>query len=371
MPTQDISTGQDLASAFRGKRVLVTGHTGFKGGWLALWLSKLGAEVTGISLPAEGEDNLFDAARIGEIADHRIGDIRSSEDFSRAVGDLDADIVFHLAAQPIVRASYSDPVDTYATNVVGTAVVLEAARRMPSLKAVVVVTSDKCYENLEWDYGYRETDAMGGSDPYSASKACTELLVTSYRRSFFSAPDAPLLASVRAGNVFGGGDWAPDRLFPDIVRGALAGEPIIIRNRASVRPWQHVLEPLYGYLMLGAKLLAGDASMAEGWNFGPNANGVVTVETLANEIMSAWGSNGPRFMFNRNPADLHEAGVLRLDSSKAIARLGWHPRLTLTQSVAMTVDWYRTHAAGSGDMQQYSLRQIDDFEQRGRLRRVA
>jgi CDP-glucose 4,6-dehydratase len=371
MPAQDNSTGQELASAFGGKRVLVTGHTGFKGGWLALWLSKLGAAVTGISLPADGADNLFGAARIDEVTDHRIGDIRSQENFSRAVGDLDADIVFHLAAQPIVRASYGDPVDTYATNVVGTSVVLEAARRMPSLKAVVVVTSDKCYENLEWDYGYRETDAMGGSDPYSASKACTELLVTSYRRSFFSGADAPLLASARAGNVFGGGDWAADRLFPDIVRGALAGEPVVIRNRASVRPWQHVLEPLHGYLMLGAKLLEGDADKAEGWNFGPNANGVVSVETLASEVASAWGPSGPRFMFGRNPADLHEAGVLRLDSSKANAHLGWHPRLSLTQSVAMTVDWYRAHAAGSSDMQQYSLRQIEDFEQRGRLRRVA
>jgi CDP-glucose 4,6-dehydratase len=352
-----------LTDSYRGKRVLVTGHTGFKGGWLALWLKRLGAHVIGVSLeePA-AKDAFFHATRLRDVIDHRLADIRDAEAYAAATSDIDADIVFHLAAQALVRPSYTDPVGTFATNVAGTAVVLENARRMPSLRAVVVVTSDKCYENLEWHSPYRENDAMGGSDPYSASKGCAELLTTSFRRSFFSDPVGCQLATARAGNVIGGGDRALDRLLPDIVKATLADACVKIRYPASVRPWQHVLEPLSGYLLLGARLLGEQGHrFAEAWNFGPSAEGFIDVETLARSFQRAWGQNAAPITFDKQVTDLHEAGLLTLDSSKARARLHWKPRLSTAWAVAMTADWYRTCAQGRTDMRAFSEEQIEFY----------
>ena len=261
-----------LSAIFRGRRVLLTGHTGFKGGWLALWLQRLGATVVGVSLPPSSP-SFHAAVGMDELIDERIGDIRAPGTFADAIGWRDFDLVIHMAAQALVRTSYEMPVDTYLTNVVGTAVVLDAARRMPSLRGVVVVTSDKCYDNREWVWGYRETDPMGGRDPYSASKGCAELVAASYRASFFSDPDGAQIATARAGNVIGGGDWAADRLIPDLMRSVQWGAPARLRNPRSIRPWQHVFEPLRGYLMLAAALLQDGARYAGGWNFGPAMRG--------------------------------------------------------------------------------------------------
>ncbi len=254
--------GDDLlAEALAGRRVLVTGHSGFKGGWLSLWLDRLGAEVRGISLPPPTDPSFFAATGIDGFVDSRFADIRDAEALRRAAAGFDAEVVFHLAAQPIVRLSHREPADTFATNVVGTANVLDLARSMPSLRAVIVVTSDKCYDNRGWSWPYRETDRLGGTDPYSASKACAEIVAESYRRNWFADPDGPQLATVRAGNVIGGGDWAADRLVPDIVRAASHGLPVLIRNPRSIRPWQHVLEPLSGYLLLAARLLSEEGGV--------------------------------------------------------------------------------------------------------------
>ncbi len=350
-----------LRDAFSGRRVLLTGHTGFKGGWAALWLKRLGAEVTGVALPPDDPRGFFEAAKLARIVDHRIGDIRQPTAFADLVKDIDAELVVHMAAQALVRKSYEEPLDTYLTNVVGTAAVLDAARRMPSLKGALVITSDKCYENREWVWGYRENDPMGGADPYSSSKGCTELLVSAYRRSFFSSPDSPLLASARAGNVFGGGDWSQDRLIPDIMKAALGGAKVVIRNPASIRPWQHVLEPVYGYLLLGARLISRDRAFAEGWNFGPDPDGVVTVETLADCIQAAWGPGGARFEFGEAKTGPHEASVLRLDSTKAKTLLGWGPALSVDDAVRLTVAWHKAAAAGA-DMRKFSEAQIADYE---------
>ena len=281
-----------LNEALARKRVLVTGHTGFKGAWLSLWLRRLGAQVVGVSLPPQ-DPSLFKAVGLDRLIDSRIGDIRTKEGFRKAIGNEDFDLVIHMAAQAIVRTSYEDPIDTYQTNVMGTAIVLEAARRMPSLKGVIVVTSDKCYENREWVWGYREQDPMGGKDPYSSSKGCAELVTSAYRRSFFSNPDGPQLASVRAGNVFGGGDWGVDRLIPDLMRSAETGAPARIRNPRNVRPWQHVLEPVRGYLMLAARLIDTGAGFAGGWNFGPDRDAAVDVVTLADMVIDKWNGTGP------------------------------------------------------------------------------
>lgn len=348
--------------ALAGRRVLLTGHTGFKGGWLALWLHRLGCEVTGVALPPPADrPSLFEAADVADLLDHRVADVADEAALAAALRGVDAELVIHMAAQPLVRLSYREPVATFRTNVVGTAAVLDAARRMPSLRGAVVVTSDKCYENREQLWGYREDDRMGGADPYSASKGCAELVIESYRRSFFSGNGAPMLASARAGNVFGGGDWSEDRLVPDIVRAVGAGRPVAIRNPASVRPWQHVLEPLAGYLQLAAAMLEGDGEAAGGWNFGPDEAGVVDVRTLADGFGRAWGPAGPRFVFGDAVDAPHEAGLLRLDSIKAKVLLGWRPRLSLDAAIAMTVDWYRAHAAGRTDMRELTERQIATY----------
>lgn len=338
-------------------RVLLTGHTGFKGGWLALMLNRLGAEVTGVSLPPPTEPSLSDAVRLQELVDHRIGDIRAPADYARAAEGVDAELVVHMAAQPIVRRSHADPVDTYLTNVVGTSVVLEHARRMPSLRGVIVVTSDKCYDNREWPWAYRETDRLGGTDPYSASKACTELVAQSARRCHFSTPGGPQLVTVRAGNVFGGGDWAEDRLIPDLVRAAAAGTPALIRNPASVRPWQHVLDALSGYVELARRLVQG-VEVDENWNFGPDPTRAIDVGTLTRVFCSAWGPGGPTVRLAAQPDGPAEAVLLAVDSSKARAKLGWTPALSVEEALAMTADWYRRFAAGE-DMRAVSIAQIE------------
>ena len=343
--------------AVAGRRVLLTGHTGFKGGWLALWLHRLGASVTGIALPPPPGPSLFESAGIASRIDSRLGDIRVPRDFNDAVGSLDADIVIHMAAQAVVRRSHADPIDTWATNVVGTAVVLEAARKMPSLRAIVVITSDKCYENREWEWGYRETDTLGGADPYSASKAGTELVAASYRRSFFAA--GPPLATARAGNVFGGGDWAEDRLVPDIVRAVAADTPVLIRNPGSIRPWQHVLDCLAGYLTLTERLVSHGAAYAGAWNFGPDPAAAITVETLATMMANAWGHGGPRFRFG-NVQGPHEARLLALDSARAQVRLGWRPVLAPADAITLTTQWYRAWLAGD-DIAALSAAQLANY----------
>ena len=349
-----------VARALAGRRVLLTGHTGFKGGWLALWLQRLGTEVVGIALPPPPGPSLFETLGLADSVDSRIADIADTAGFATALAGFDAELVLHLAAQPIVRRSIVDPVETFRTNVVGTATVLDAARRMPGLRGIVVVTSDKCYENREWPWGYRETDPMGGTDPYSASKGCTELVAASFRKTYFADPAGPQLATVRAGNVIGGGDWAVDRLVPDIVRAGLAGQPVTIRNPNSIRPWQHVLDALAGYLTVAAGLLDDGPSVAEAWNFGPDANGVADVRTLADAVVAAWGPGHPRFVFGDGSGP-REAGVLALDSAKARTRLGWRPGLDLDGAVGLTVDWYRTWAAGRADMAAFTRDQIEAY----------
>ncbi len=354
---------QMIAEAFRGKRVLVTGHTGFKGSWLCLWLSEMGAEVTGVALPPPEGPSLFESARIADLVDHRIADIRSADEFERATEDCDADLVIHMAAQSLVRPSYEDPVGTIATNVTGTAVVLDRARRMPNLKGIVVVTSDKCYENHEWPWPYREDDQLGGADPYSASKGCTEIIASAFRQSYFSAAGDAKVATVRAGNVFGGGDWAVDRLIPDIIRATLGGESVTIRNPASVRPWQHVLEPLSGYLQVGALLMSDDAEKyAEAWNFGPPADAFMEVDTIARGLQRHWGEGAAEIEFGKREGDPHEAGMLTLDSSKARQRLGWTPRLSTEEAIAITAKWYRAFADGDADMREFTRQQIREYE---------
>ena len=351
----------ELMATLRGRRVLVTGHTGFKGGWLSLWLQILGAKVCGIALPPPSGPSFYDAVHLGEIIDDRVGDVRSSGLFSESVKNFDADIIIHMAAQSLVRKSYGDPVETYLTNVVGTAVVLEAARKMPSLRGAIIVTSDKCYENNEWVWGYRENDAMGGADPYSSSKGCAELVTAAYRRSYFSDSNGAQLSSVRAGNVFGGGDWAADRLIPDLVRTTNTRDVVEIRNPQSIRPWQHVLEPLSGYLMLAAQLLSPHSKFADAWNFGPGSDGVVDVRTLVEKFQSSWGAGGPRIAWGSESQTMHEANILRLDSTKAHVQLGWRPRLSIDEAIDWTVHWYRTYASDANSLRKLSEMQIEKY----------
>ena len=345
-----------------GKQILLTGHTGFKGAWLALWLTRLGARVRGVALPpSAGQQDMFTAAGIAELVEHHIADIRSEADFADAVGGFEPDLVIHMAAQALVRPSYAAPIDTFQVNVVGTAVVLDAARRMARLRGIIVVTSDKCYENREWHWAYRESDRLGGKDPYSASKACTEMVAASYRHSFFSEAGSPVLATVRAGNVVGGGDWSKDRLIPDIIRAIAAGESVRIRNPASVRPWQHVLEPLAGYLQLAAGMIEGRRDLSGAWNFGPSPEGVNTVGSLAQMVLGQWGSGASPLVLEAPGPQAHEAGILRIDSSKATAELGWRPRLSLPQTIDFTVDWYRACLGGYANLRAVSEAQIDHF----------
>jgi CDP-glucose 4,6-dehydratase len=352
---------------WKGKRVLVTGHTGFKGGWLSLWLQGLGAELCGLALEPPTATNFFEDACVGQGMQSVIGDIRDAALVRRVFIDHRPEVVFHLAAQPLVRASYSDPLGTYATNVMGTAHVLDAARAVNSLRAVIVVTSDKCYENREWFWPYRESDRLGGFDPYSNSKACAELLVSAYRNSFFNPGDyarhGVAIASARAGNVVGGGDWAEDRLVPDAIRAFQQGRPVQIRTPGAIRPWQHVLEPLQGYLDVAELLLDKGMAGAEAWNFGPNPGDAKPVEWVVSELARLWGLGAG---WEQEPGSHpHEAQTLKLDISKAAAQLGWQPRLQLAEALAITEAWYserwRRMRAGRLDMRAFTEAQIHAY----------
>lgn len=348
-------------SFWRGRRVLVTGHTGFKGGWLSLWLQQLGALVTGYALDPPTKPSLFEVAAVGSGMESITGDIRDLERLSFAMQAADPEIVIHLAAQPLVRNSYLDPVGTYATNVMGTVHVLEAARHLVGLRVVLNVTSDKCYENREWLWGYREDEPMGGHDPYSNSKGCAELVTSAYRRSFFNDHrPCTALASARAGNVIGGGDWAPDRLIPDAVRAFVCGEPLRVRHPDAVRPWQHVLEPLAGYLSLCEKLWREPRCYAEPWNFGLNDEEAKPVSYLAQALVEQWGESAA--WEADGGSHPYEAHHLKLDANKARTRLGWKPRWSLDHALRQTVAWYKAWRAGQ-DVRVLTLRQIDTYMQ--------
>jgi len=349
-------------SFWTGRRVLVTGHTGFKGGWLALWLQHLGAHVHGIAIDPPTSPSLFEAIRWSDsLVDNRI-DIRDAAAVSAAVAAARPSVVFHLAAQPIVRESYKDPAGTFATNVVGTVHVLEAARACPSVRGIVNVTSDKCYENDESGTEYTETDRLGGLDPYSCSKACAELVSTSYRRSFLMAAGAPGLASVRAGNVYGGGDWAVDRVIPDCIRSFARGEPVVLRHPEATRPWQHVLDALRGYLLLAERLVEDPRGFGEAFNFGPPPGPAASVGQLVAEIARRWGAGAAAdIAAGEHP---HEATMLRLDSAKARRTLGWQPVIPLADGLDLTVAWYREFVGGRRDMTATSLAHIRHIESR-------
>lgn len=348
---------------WRGRKVFLTGHTGFKGSWIALWLHQLGATVHGYALEPESSSNSFDAFGIEEkIASSTIADIRDLPDLAAAMQRADPEIILHFAAQSLVRRSYAEPIDTFATNVMGTAHLLEAARSCRSLRAAVVVTSDKCYENHDWPWAYRENDAMGGHDPYSASKGCAELLTRSYARSFFPEQQwdshQVAVASARAGNVIGGGDWSEDRLVPDFIRAALDGKPLIVRNPIAVRPWQHVLEPLAGYLMLAEKLVHTGPQYSGGWNFGPTDAHTRSVAWVSDRLTAIWGEGSS--WVHRGEETLKEARTLRLDSGKAEQQLGWRGLWSLDEALSHTVNWAKAHRDGQ-DMAKFTVAQIDQF----------
>ena len=351
------------AAFWQGKRVFLTGHTGFKGGWLSLWLQQLGAEVTGYALAAPTTPSLFEVADVASGMQSIIGDVRDGDAVKRAMAAARPDIVIHMAAQPLVRYSYANPVETYSTNVMGVVHVLEAVRATPGVRAVVNVTSDKCYENREWPWGYRENEAMGGYDPYSNSKGCAELVTAGYRSSFFHADKYAehgiALGSGRAGNVIGGGDWAMDRLIPDMLRAIGAGEPVMIRNLHAIRPWQHVLEPLSGYLTLAEKLYTEGPVHAEGWNFGPHDTDAKPVEWIIERMTQEWGAGASWSLDGQNHP--HEATYLKLDCSKARGQLGWHPRWDIGQTIAKIVEWHKACDQGA-DMRAMTLAQIAAYQ---------
>ena len=342
---------------WQDKHVFLTGHTGFKGGWLSLWLQSMGARVYGYALTPPTETNLFTVADIAKGMSHStIGDIRNAEKLRQAIQVAKPDIVFHLAAQPLVRYSYEHPVETYEVNVMGTVNMLEAVRVTPSVKAVVNVTTDKCYENREWEWGYRENEALGGFDPYSSSKGCAELITSAYRQSFMEQAEISL-ASARAGNVIGGGDWASERLIPDFLRAMDAGETLIIRSPKSIRPWQHVLEPLSGYLMLAERLYIHGDAFAEAWNFGPKDDDARSVSWIV-ECMCKMRED---VKWKCEPtSQLHEANYLKLDSSKAKLKLDWQPRWSLKLALQKTLEWHECWRKGS-DMQEITLKQIAEY----------
>ena len=360
---ENLVTGTPAAT-WKGKRVFLTGHTGFKGGWLALWLARKGAQIRGYALDPETSPNLFADARVAEILDDDRGDIQDYPKLEASLVDFEPEVVFHLAAQPLLRRSYADPLGTYGTNVMGTANLLEAVRKSPSVRAVVCVTTDKCYQNREWAWPYRETDPLGGHDPYSSSKAAAEIVVAAFRDSYFPvsrlSDHRVAIATARAGNVIGGGDWSEDRLVPDLIRGFESGNPVLIRRPNAIRPWQHVLEPLHGYITLAEHLLAGRENAASAFNFGPSEDDAWPVERIANKLVDLWGS-GAQWVRDNAPS-VHEAHYLKLDSSKARAELGWRPRLNLETAIEWTLRWYR-HRNSVADMASETLAQIAQYEQ--------
>lgn len=345
---------------YAGKRVFLTGHTGFKGSWLALWLTKLGAKVCGYSLAPNTNPSMFTVLDIEHKIEKSIfGDILDEKTLEKAISEFQPDIVFHLAAQPLVRLSYREPILTYKTNVIGTLNVLEMAKRGKSVKAFVNITTDKCYENKEVNRGYKEDEPMGGYDMYSSSKGCVEIMSSSFRRSFLQEEGTYAMATARAGNVIGGGDWAEDRLIPDCVRYINAGEKIEIRNPIAVRPWQHVLEPLSGYLLLGQKLLEGGKKYAEGFNFGPNEDSVLRVAEVAEKACKYYGK-GEVVIHKRD--NLHEANLLMLNIEKAEKVLGWTPTYTADESVKNTIEWYKHFYTKDVDMYELTMNQIKEYE---------
>jgi CDP-glucose 4,6-dehydratase len=354
--------GDVVPDFWRGRRVFVTGHTGFKGSWLAMWLSAMGAEVTGLSDRVPTEPSLYALAGIQRDARDVRADIRDAGAVQQALADARPEVVLHLAAQPLVRSSFAQPRLTYEVNVMGTINVLEAVRATPGVRVVVNVTSDKCYENREWEWAYREDEPMGGHDPYSSSKGASELATSAWRRSFFSLPDGPRVASARAGNVIGGGDWGADRLIPDVMRATLAGETVLVRNPAATRPWQHVLNPLSGYLLLAQRLWE-DPRAATAWNFGPREDDVQTVGYVLARLVDL-SPDGLKWQHDAGE-QLHEARLLKIDSSRARGRLGWAPRWGLDRALESVVEWHAAHRAGK-DMRHVSLAQLAAFQEDGR-----
>jgi CDP-glucose 4,6-dehydratase len=349
-------------SFWTGKKVFVTGHTGFKGSWLSLWLQQLGAEVTGYALQPLTNPSLFEVAQVEQGMTSIIGDIRDDTMLSSAMRQAEPDIVIHMAAQPLVRRSYVDPVETYSTNVMGTVHLLESIRQTPTVRAVVNVTTDKCYENKEWIWGYRESEPMGGFDPYSSSKGCAELVSAAYRNSYFNiakpAGHPVAMATARAGNVIGGGDWAENRLIPDILRAIEKSQCVSVRNPQAIRPWQHVLEPLSGYLVLAEKLYTEGLQFAEAFNFGPVSEDAKRVDWVVEKIVTSWGNGAS---WKSYPDDVHEANFLKLDISKASAKLDWAPRWRLEVAIQHILDWHKAYLSGD-NMHDVTLRQINAFE---------
>lgn len=349
-----------LGDFYKNRRVLLTGHTGFKGGWLSLWLQLLGAEVSGISLPPPTKPSLFAAAEIDKSMNHIVGDIRDVEKVSFVIEKYQPEVIFHLAAQPLVSKGYSDPYETYSTNVLGTVSVLDAARKLPSGSAVIVVTTDKCYENKEWIHPYRENDRLGGKDPYSSSKACAELVTSAYRKSFFEDSTMANIATVRAGNVIGGGDWSEDRIVPDIVTSIINNRNIGLRSPNAIRPWQHVFEPLYGYLVLAMKLCGASGSdFAESWNFGPNDSSTLSVRELTERFIQLWGADHIGLDINQN--HIAEAHRLGLSSVKARELLGWTPKLDQNEALSLTVDWYKSYYNNPAGIKKLCIEQLEAY----------
>lgn len=348
-----------FVSSFAGRRVLITGHTGFKGSWLALWLTRMGAKVCGYALPPDSENCHFQRLKLEHMIEHRIADIRDSESVSKCFSEFQPEIVFHLAAQPLVRYSYFQPKETFDTNVGGSVNILEGCRKTASVRALVYVTSDKCYRNNEWVWGYRENDELGGHDPYSASKAAAEIVFSAYSDSFFAQRKNFGAATVRAGNVIGGGDWAEDRIVPDCIRALLARQPISIRNPSSTRPWQHVLEPLHGYLTIAANLLERPAEFSGAWNFGPATSSVKTVMELAQLIVEIWSSGRIEVTPQKNA--VHEARLLHLSCDKAHQLLGWYPRWDANEAISETIHWYHRVLVEGCDALTVTSAQIDKY----------